>query len=485
MQIRYSILLLLILIIVSIGITSVIGIGIIQNDVVDIVEHEIPKIQYTLEMEVYINEMAQDVLENLAQLPQDNTFADDAEKFRFFHDQYTALELTDHEKELMVQLDAKFEQFVSLGNELIEIEELEIIEIQQEHADKVLELEKMKLSDFDKFHTLLKEMDDILDNQLQAEAVEKISEEEHEALVTIQEFFIVLFVVFTISLVIGYIITKRLGDRLNRLVKLSYEVEKGNYESRTDDIGNDEIGYLGRALNQSIIQLQQVTKKKDEFASMVTHELKTPLVPIIGFCEILKDPKAGELNELQEESVDEIYKNSNELLHLIQNMLNAQKVELHKLKFKLKIIDVNQYMKGRYKNLKYLMKDKKIDFENFCTSELKIKGDEEKVNEIFSNLVLNAIDFVPEKGKIDIHAIESDDMVLFSVKDNGQGIPKDKIGDMFKKFYQIDTSVTRKHGGSGLGLAICKGFVDGMGGKIWVESKVGKGTTFFFTIPKA
>jgi len=115
---------------------------------------------------------------------------------------------------------------------------------------------------------------------------------------------------------------------------------------------------------------------------------------------------------------------------------------------------------------------------------LKIKGDEEKINEIFSNMVLNAIDFVPEKGKIGIHATESDDMVLFSVKDDGIGIPKNKIGNMFKKFYQADTAATRKHGGSGLGLAICKGFVEGMGGKIWLESEEGKGTTFFFTIPK-
>jgi len=275
MQIRYSILLLLISVTVSIGMTSVIGIGIIQNDVVDIVEHEIPKIQYALEMEVYINEMAQDVLENLAQLPRDNTFADDAEKFRFFHDQYTALELTDHEKELMVQLDAKFEQFVLLGNELIEIEKLEIIEIQQEHADKVLELEKMKLLDYEKFHMLLKEMDDILDKELQTEAVEKISEEEHEVLVTIQEFFIVLFVVVSTTLVIGYIITKRLADRLSRLVKFTYEVEKGNYESRTDDIGNDEIGYLGRALNQSIIQLQQVTKEKTNSLFKKFHQMDT------------------------------------------------------------------------------------------------------------------------------------------------------------------------------------------------------------------
>jgi len=100
-------------------------------------------------------------------------------------------------------------------------------------------------------------------------------------------------------------------------------------------------------------------------------------------------------------------------------------------------------------------------------------------------MVQNAIDFVPMQGsRIEMSAKSDGRNVLFYVKDNGVGIPKEKIGKMFQKFYQVDTSNTRKHGGSGLGLAICKGYVEGMGGKIWLESEEGKGTTFFFTIPK-
>jgi len=93
---------------------------------------------------------------------------------------------------------------------------------------------------------------------------------------------------------------------------------------------------------------------------------------------------------------------------------------------------------------------------------------------------------VPETGgKIQITGKSEDGFVQFSVVDNGSGIPKDSIDSLFKKFYQLDTSHTRKHGGSGLGLTICRGYVEGMGGKIWVESDEGKGATFFFTIPKA
>ena len=485
MKIRLALLILLLLVIASIAVTTFIGTGIIKKDVIDIVEHEIPKIQYSLEMEIYINEMAQDVLENLAQVPQENTFADDAEKFRFFHDQYMALEITDHEKELMVQLDAKFEQFVSLGNELIEIEELELIEIEQEHTAKVFELEQMKLLDYDKFHTLLTEMDDILDHQLQVEAVEKIIGEEHETIAVIDSYEIILAVIFIIMLAAVFIFTTRLGKRIQNLVIVTKQVQEGNYDVRVTELKNDEIGFLGKSLNETIIKLQNLNKQKEEFASMITHELKTPLVPIQGFCEMLKDPDMGKLNKGQEDAVDEIYNNSHELLRLIQNVLNAQKIELHRVKFNLEIIDVDKYMKGRYGNLQTLMKEKNTEFVNSTEGDLKIKVDVGKLNEVFTNLVQNAADFVrKEGGRIEMGAKSDGKNVLFYVKDNGIGIPKDKIGNMFQKFYQADATHTRKHGGSGLGLAICKGYIEGLGGKIWLESEEGKGTTFFFTLPK-
>jgi len=105
--------------------------------------------------------------------------------------------------------------------------------------------------------------------------------------------------------------------------------------------------------------------------------------------------------------------------------------------------------------------------------------------EIFRSLIENAVVFVHEKGgKIQISAKPQDGFVEFSVKDNGSGIPKEKINSLFKKFHQMDTSHTRSHGGSGLGLVICKGYIEDMKGKIWLESEKAKGTTFFFTIPK-
>ncbi len=114
-----------------------------------------------------------------------------------------------------------------------------------------------------------------------------------------------------------------------------------------------------------------------------------------------------------------------------------------------------------------------------------MKSDTPRLSQVFSNLINNSIDFIPKnKGKIEINAQKKDGEVLFSVKDNGLGMTLETQKSLFQKFYQADTSIRRKHGGTGLGLAICKGIVEGLGGKIWLESEVGKGTNVYFTIPR-
>ena len=155
------------------------------------------------------------------------------------------------------------------------------------------------------------------------------------------------------------------------------------------------------------------------------------------------------------------------------------------MKYYSEDIIVDDFIKQKMETLDHLMKEKRIEFTKSIQPELTVKADRSKLAEVFTNLIENAVSFVPETGgKIQITGKSEDRFVQFSVVDNGPGIPKDKIGDLFKKFYQLDTSHTRKHGGSGLGLTICRGYIEGMDGKIWTESEEGKGTTFLFTIPK-
>jgi len=129
------------------------------------------------------------------------------------------------------------------------------------------------------------------------------------------------------------------------------------------------------------------------------------------------------------------------------------------------------------------MSEANIDFTYTC-EDVEIQTDETRIIQVLNNLLKNSVDFTPgTDGKIEVKAKKEGDDIVFSVTDNGIGMAEENQTNLFVKFYQIDTSLTRKHGGSGLGLTICKGIIEGLGGKIWVESKESKGSIFYFTIP--
>ena len=232
--------------------------------------------------------------------------------------------------------------------------------------------------------------------------------------------------------------------------------------------------------------LRDADKKREEFSTMVSHELKTPLTPIRFNTEMLLESGVlGTLNADQLNSVKEIEINAFRLEELISDMLHAQKLDMNKMVFNLKKFNTGDCIEQVAKNLYPLIQEKGIELKIKADFAGDIFSDENRIQQVLENLLKNSIDFVPEEGgKISIKIQIIDDFVNFSVKDNGIGIPKDQEKHLFKKFYQVDTSHTRKHGGTGLGLVICKGFVEGLGGEIWCESIEGKGTTFFFTIPK-
>ncbi|MCV0411697.1 PAS domain-containing sensor histidine kinase [Nitrosarchaeum sp.] len=237
-------------------------------------------------------------------------------------------------------------------------------------------------------------------------------------------------------------------------------------------------------LQEQLVTLKETEKQKDEFASMVSHELKTPLFPIKFHAKMIRDPDFGELNEQQKESLNQIYFNAERLETIIDDLLDSQRIELHTMKFKFAEIHLSKIMDEIYRQNEIYMHDKNILFTNATSDDLIFKSDLGRLNQVITNLIKNSVDFVPDiGGKIEIGASTENNSILFYVKDNGIGIPKEEQKHLFHKFYQTDTSVTRKHGGTGLGLSICKGIVDNLGGKIWIESTPKVGTTFFISLP--
>jgi len=184
-------------------------------------------------------------------------------------------------------------------------------------------------------------------------------------------------------------------------------------------------------------------------------------------------------------AVNEIYRNTERLDRLIGDILDAQKLSMNTMSFNKQKITTAELLDKVMKDISITQSDKQIEFVNSNSSKSTIFADEDRITQVIENLIRNSLDFIPEKnGRIEVGARDEDNKIIFYVKDNGAGIPKDKQTNLFKKFYQVDTSHRREHGGSGLGLVICKGIVENLGGGMWFESEEGKGANFYFSLPK-
>ena len=246
-----------------------------------------------------------------------------------------------------------------------------------------------------------------------------------------------------------------------------------------------EILLKDQQLQKYYDELITVNMAKEEFMSMINHELKTPLVPIKGYSDMLLRPKLiGELNDKQQKAVKSISYNVGKMELLVSDILDVYKLDLGKLKLSKTEADVTKLIEANVFEFKRLADEKKIVVESHIQYHGKVYCDERRIDQVITNLIKNAIDFVPANtGKITLGVENDENSIIFSVQDNGSGIPQDKIDKLFQKFYQIDTTMTRKHGGTGLGLTICKGIVEAHGGNIWVDRTYTIGSRFIFTLP--
>ena len=324
------------------------------------------------------------------------------------------------------------------------------------------------------------------------EALEPLNQE-------IDRIVIVVVSLTAASFIVGLVLSRKLTQPIKELQKATIQIIKKNYDqdlAPTGPIENKTIAKNFNAMIRSLKlsdqlaakhleELSRIDAQKGEFAAMASHELKTPLVPIKGYLEMLMEKGlVGEFNPKQNELLEKIYENTELLEKLILKILTAQRLGMGQMKWNISEFDVEDLMKNVYSDNQSLMKDKKIKFTNLCTFNQIVTSDYTQILQVFSNLIRNSVDFVTDNPEIEISAENKSDEILFYVKDNGIGMDNEHLEHLFKKFYQIDTSVRRKHGGTGLGLSICKGLVEGLGGKIWVESKLHHGSTFYFTISK-
>jgi len=278
---------------------------------------------------------------------------------------------------------------------------------------------------------------------------------------------------------------------LDVLTNALSRVKEGFYGEKIDYTTNDEIGTLANTFNlmsETIQKKEEEAKKveiaKDEFLAMITHELKTPLVPIQGYADILLGEHLGHLNKNQKERLEVIKSSSATLLQLISDLLDAQKLELGQLKITKQTNNLKDTISKTITLMQPQAMSDEIDLVDQVKTDVYASYDDERIGQVLTNLIKNALKATSKKGKVEIFIEDMQGEVKISVKDNGIGLPNDALDKIFRKFYQVDTSSTREKGGSGLGLSICKGIIETHGGKIWAESELGKGATFSFTLTK-
>jgi len=282
------------------------------------------------------------------------------------------------------------------------------------------------------------------------------------------------------------------------------QVAKGDFSATIDVPNRDEFGALARQMNEMSrelhqlydeqrraahqlqvlnAELEQASRAKSNFLASMSHELRTPMNAILGFTEMIRDGLYGDIPPEIQEPVSDIHTCGKQLLGLINNVLDLSKIEAGHMELALGEYLVEDVVNTVKLSLRSLAVTKGLDFVTAVPPDLPLcLGDGKRITQCLMNVAGNALKFTRE-GRVEIRAELQGESLLFAVSDTGIGIPADQVESIFEEFRQADATVSRDFGGTGLGLSITRKLVELHGGRIWVESLAGKGSTFFFSIP--
>jgi len=240
-----------------------------------------------------------------------------------------------------------------------------------------------------------------------------------------------------------------------------------------------------KAIKYQNIELKKTSKLKSDFLNVTSHELRTPMTAMKGYNQMLINEKFGKLNDKQKKALDVIFRNTERLDRLVQDILDTSRLESGTMKFIPKKTNIKKFTDEIVETMQAAGNIKKIKIKSKIDDIIPdLLIDDQRVSQVIRNLINNAIKFSPEGSVINLNVKNNKDNILFELQDFGIGIPKNKIDKIFNVFYQVESGSDRTFGGTGLGLTISRGIVLGHGGDIWVESEKDKGSTFKFTLPK-
>jgi signal transduction histidine kinase len=320
------------------------------------------------------------------------------------------------------------------------------------------------------------------------------------------QIFMLIFVgsAILLALLLGFVISWSFILPVRKAHGFLTEVAKGNFQATINVSNRDEFGDLAERMNQmgrelhSLYEnqraaaqelqmlnarLTEASKAKSEFLANMSHELRTPMNAILGFIEMLLDDIYGEIPPHLREPLIDVQANGKHLLNLINDVLDLSKIEAGRMELVLGEYSVQDVVETVRTSLQSLALEKGLEFVAAAEDDIPLAfGDGRRITQCLMNLVGNALKFC-KRGRVAVWVERQGNDLLYHVSDTGIGIPKEELKNIFTEFQQVDTAITREFSGTGLGLNITKKFVEMHDGRIWAESELGKGSTFFFSIP--
>ncbi len=412
-----------------------------------------------------------------ATLRQLNQFGYDLDRLAF---------VAQDEVELLGRVRQDYEEFIKVVTQVIEL-------IRRGRAAEGRELQ---LSRAGALAESLERVTNELVNKAEADMVAGI-EASHDAYITSQR-VVVGFAVGSVllALVLGYAISWSLIGPVKQMDVRLREIAEGDFAKRVEVSNRDELGALAANLNRMsdelgrlYRQIETANQHKSEFLANMSHELRTPLNAIIGFSEVLQERMFGELNDKQAEYIQDILTSGRHLLSLINDILDLSKVEAGRMELELVRFDLPSALENAVTLMRERAGRHGISLDLVVEPSLgELVGDERKFKQILLNLLSNAVKFTPDGGRVTVMATPADGpshspgMVEITVSDTGAGIAPADQATIFEEFRQVGSGPQNREG-TGLGLTLTRKFIELHGGRIWVTSEMGKGSTFAFTLP--
>ncbi len=295
-----------------------------------------------------------------------------------------------------------------------------------------------------------------------------------------------------LSFILSFTLSRSFSRPLKKMKQIAFNMAHGQFGERVKIDSHDEIGqlsqsfnYLADKLEETINSLQEKEELQRRFVADVSHELRTPLTSVQGFVKALRD-RVYENEVDKEEYYKIILGEVKRLIRLVNDLLDLSQIELGQIKMNFIKIDLREIINTSLKNLMPKIRSKSLEITLDLPEELSdVQADEDRLNQVLINLISNAIDFTPEDREIKISVWETRKDVLVEIEDDGPGIPKEELESIWNRFHKVDKARTRNKRGTGLGLSIVREIIRRHNGQVWVDSEVGEGSKFGFSLYKS